>query len=113
MSEDICECPKCGRQHRNLGFGKPPSVMKQIARDMREGTFPNKSEQTLREEQLTYGGACELKRLREALQNILEARDDNQPAALNMPDLEYARSIIKIIHRTARGALGDAALSRC
>lgn len=24
MAEDICECPKCGRQHRNLGFGKPP-----------------------------------------------------------------------------------------
>jgi hypothetical protein len=43
--------------------------------------------------------------LRGALQNILEARDDNQPAALNMPDLEYARSIIKIIHREARRAL--------
>jgi hypothetical protein len=23
--DDICECPKCGRQHRNLGFGKPPA----------------------------------------------------------------------------------------
>jgi hypothetical protein len=21
----VCECPKCGRMHRDLGFGKPPS----------------------------------------------------------------------------------------
>jgi len=46
MSDDICECPKCGRQHRDLGFGKPPSIMEQIAHDIREGTFPKKSEAT-------------------------------------------------------------------
>jgi hypothetical protein len=37
--------------HRDMAFGKPPtSVMEQIARDIREGTFPKKSEQTLQEE---------------------------------------------------------------
>src|SRR6266705_5092199 len=22
--DDVCQCPKCGRMHRNLGFGRPP-----------------------------------------------------------------------------------------
>lgn len=26
MADDLCQCPKCGRLHRDLGFGKPPSV---------------------------------------------------------------------------------------
>lgn len=48
-SDDMCQCVDCGRMHRRLG--KPPlSVMEQIARDMREGTFPRKSEKTLQEE---------------------------------------------------------------
>jgi hypothetical protein len=45
--------------------------------------------------------------LEAALRNILEARDDNQPAALNMPDLQYARAIIRIIHRHARDVLAS------
>jgi hypothetical protein len=49
VKDDICQCPKCGRLHRHLGT-PPISVMEQIARDMKEGTFPKKSEQTLREE---------------------------------------------------------------
>lgn len=24
--QPICECPKCGRAHKNLGFGPPPSL---------------------------------------------------------------------------------------
>lgn len=45
MTDDICECPKCGRQHRSLGFGPPPkSIMEQIADDIRAGTFPKKSD---------------------------------------------------------------------
>lgn len=39
--------------HRHLG-NPPKSVMEQIARDMREGAFPQKSEATLREEMLRY-----------------------------------------------------------
>lgn len=30
MSDDLCQCPKCGRMHRDLGFGKPPAA---ISRD--------------------------------------------------------------------------------
>ena len=26
MDDSICECPKCGRAHRDLGFGAPPSL---------------------------------------------------------------------------------------
>lgn len=26
-SDDLCQCPKCGRMHRNLGFGKPPETV--------------------------------------------------------------------------------------
>jgi hypothetical protein len=48
-TDDICQCVTCGRMHRRLGT-PPPSVMEQIARDMREGTFPKKSEQTQRED---------------------------------------------------------------
>jgi len=44
MTDNICECPKCGRQHRDLGFGQPPkSIMEQIADDIRDGAFPKKS----------------------------------------------------------------------
>jgi len=49
MSDDICQCPVCGRMHRHLGT-PPKSVMEQIARDIAEGTFPKKSEQTLAED---------------------------------------------------------------
>ncbi len=48
-SDDTCQCVKCGRMHRRLGT-PPPSVMQQIARDMREGVFPKKSERTRKEE---------------------------------------------------------------
>lgn len=24
VNDDLCQCPSCGRMHRNLGFGKPP-----------------------------------------------------------------------------------------
>lgn len=44
-----CQCPICGRLHRHLA-SPPSSVMEQIARDMRNGDFPKKSEQTLAEE---------------------------------------------------------------
>ena len=27
MSDDLCQCPPCGRTHRNLGFGKPPEAI--------------------------------------------------------------------------------------
>jgi hypothetical protein len=30
MSDDICECPKCGRLHRNLGFGSPPGSRAEV-----------------------------------------------------------------------------------
>lgn len=30
MTDAICQCPRCGRMHRDLGFGKPPSA---ISRD--------------------------------------------------------------------------------
>jgi hypothetical protein len=43
--------------------------------------------------------------LREALEEILCCHDGNQPDALNMPDLEYARRIISTIHRIASAAL--------
>jgi hypothetical protein len=23
----LCQCPKCGRNHRHLGFGRPPSIV--------------------------------------------------------------------------------------
>lgn len=42
----------------------------------------------------------------QALENILAMHDGNQPAALSMPDLEYARRTIRNIHREARAALG-------
>lgn len=28
--DDTCECPKCGRMHRSLGFGKPPSHIRDV-----------------------------------------------------------------------------------
>lgn len=24
--DDLCQCPNCGRMHKNLGFGKPPAA---------------------------------------------------------------------------------------
>ena len=30
MTDDLCQCPKCGKMHRNLGFGKPPSSRRPI-----------------------------------------------------------------------------------
>ena len=48
MSDD-CQCPVCGRMHRYLGT-PPLSVSEQIARDMKQGTFPQKSKDTLLEE---------------------------------------------------------------
>lgn len=27
MTDDLCQCPKCGRMHRDLGFGKPPEII--------------------------------------------------------------------------------------
>jgi hypothetical protein len=58
---------------------------------------------------LVHEAAARIEALEAALRNILEARDDNQPAALNMPDLEYARSIIRIIHGHARDVLASGA----
>lgn len=49
MTDDLCQCPKCGRMHRHLG-SPPKSIMEQIARDMQEGTFPKKSDATLQED---------------------------------------------------------------
>jgi hypothetical protein len=49
MSDDLCQCQNCGRMHKRLGT-PPLSVMEQIARDMKQGDFPNKSKDTLLEE---------------------------------------------------------------
>lgn len=43
--------------------------------------------------------------LRSALETILMIHDGNQPPALNMPDLDYARRTIRDIHFRARDAL--------
>jgi hypothetical protein len=43
-----------------------------------------------------------LARAENALRNILAMHDGNQPAALNLPDLEYARRVIRNIHAEAR-----------
>lgn len=40
-----------------------------------------------------------------ALEDILTMHDRNQPAALNMPDLDYARRTIMSIHIRAKDAL--------
>lgn len=26
MSDDLCQCPTCGRMHKSLGFGTPPET---------------------------------------------------------------------------------------
>jgi len=28
---DLCECPRCGRMHKSLGFGEPPHIRDEIA----------------------------------------------------------------------------------
>lgn len=33
--DDTCECPKCGRMHRSLGFGKPPSHIRDVPQTSR------------------------------------------------------------------------------
>lgn len=43
--------------------------------------------------------------LREAMEEILCQHDGNQSPAMNMPDLDYARFVIRQIHNTARAAL--------
>jgi len=32
VSDELCECPTCGRMHRNLGFGRPPGAGGEPAR---------------------------------------------------------------------------------
>ena len=63
MSDD-CQCPVCGRMHRHLGT-PPLSISEQIARDMKQGTFPQKSKDTLLEEAIARIEALEAA-LREA-----------------------------------------------
>lgn len=48
MSAD-CQCPICGRMHKHLGT-PPLSISEQIVRDIKQGTFPRKSNDTLSEE---------------------------------------------------------------
>lgn len=31
MSDDLCQCPNCGREHHSMGFGKPPQAVRQNA----------------------------------------------------------------------------------
>lgn len=50
-------------------------------------------------------GADEIERLTGVLETILMMHDGNQPAALGMPDLEYARRTIRNIHLEAHAAL--------
>lgn len=50
---------------------------------------------------------AEVTRLREALDDILRQHDGNQSPAMNMPDLDYARMVIRSIHYTARTALNQ------
>ena len=69
MSDD-CQCPICGRMHRHLGT-PPLSVSEQIARDMKQGTFPQKSKDTLLEE-----AAARIAQLETALREILSGHPD-------------------------------------
>jgi hypothetical protein len=49
-----------------------------------------------------------IRRLVEALEEIQCRHDGNQPPALNMPELDYARRVIREIHRIAQDALAKA-----
>lgn len=46
-----------------------------------------------------------LRNWREALEEIAATHDGNQPAALNMPELDYARHTIRQMNQVARKAL--------
>jgi hypothetical protein len=37
MSADLCQCPMCGRMHKNLGFGKPPASSERTVHLIHEG----------------------------------------------------------------------------
>lgn len=72
-------------------------------------TFVAIIEQLQREKQaaIAASDAKYVPMLVEALQEILCCHDGNQPEALNMPDLQYARWTIAAIHRLARAALSQ------
>lgn len=58
-------------------------------------------------ELLTRTPSAHEAKLVEALKDILMMHDGNQPAALNMPELDYARRTIDTIHARVRQAIAD------
>jgi hypothetical protein len=77
----------------------PEHLLKELIKTFGEPALAEREAQVVEREREAAKG------LAEALDNILYMHDGNQSPAMNMPDVDYARFIIRKIHNESRAAL--------